>query len=161
MEADIVAIDNNQETGTQRVYVCEVVTHMKNGGLYSGSPDPGGWWMEFSNTKAYQYSLQKLWDKFREDYRYVDSTFPHADEYRFQFWAPKVSGRTTNGPLIRGLETLAEKFKEETGEKLELIINTDYTAHIDKLQREARGDVSDHGSPGFRILQILENLVEE
>jgi len=56
MEADIIAIDNDSDTGRQSVYVCEVVTHM-SGKLYSGTPDEG-WWTEFTNTEAHQYSLQ-------------------------------------------------------------------------------------------------------
>jgi hypothetical protein len=28
MEADMIAIDNDQDTGRQHIYACEVVTHM-------------------------------------------------------------------------------------------------------------------------------------
>lgn len=156
MEADIVAIDNNQETGEQTVYVCEVVTHL-SGDLYSGSPDEG-WWTDYSNTKAYHYSLEKLWKKFREDHRYVNDAFPSADSHLYQFWAPVVSGWQNGGALIDGLEALTEKFEEETGEELELVINQDYTERIRKLRCKAEGDISDHGAPAFRFLQILENL---
>lgn len=156
MEADVIAIDNDRETGEQRVYVCEVVTHM-SGDLYSGSPDEG-WWTDYSNTKAYQYSLQKLWEKFHEDYHYVNDTFSNADKHSYQFWAPVVSGWQKGGALIRGLDALAENLEKETDEELELIINQDYTMRIRELQDEAKGDISDHGAPAFRFLQILENL---
>lgn len=156
MEADVIAIDNGQGTGNQNVYVCEVVTHL-SGDLYSGSPDEG-WWTEYSNTKAYQYSLQKLWQKFKEDYQYVNDTFPKASEHSYQFWAPVVSGWQRGGALIRGLEALSERFKEETDEELELIINQDYTTRIQRLRKEADGDISNHGAPAFRFLQILEKL---
>ncbi|AHG01156.1 hypothetical protein HALLA_18315 [Halostagnicola larsenii XH-48] len=156
MEADVVAIDNDQETSEQNVYVCEVVTHM-SGDLYSGSPDDG-WWTEYSNTKAYQYSLQKLEKKFHEDHKYVTDTFPEAEEYSYQLWAPVVSGWQKGGALISGLEALAEKFEDETGEELELVINQDYTTRIHELQDEAKGDISDYGAPAFRFLQILQNL---
>jgi hypothetical protein len=156
MEADVIAIDNNRDTGGQNVYVCEVVTHM-SGKLYSGSPDEG-WWTEFTNTKAHQYSLQKLQQKFREDYRYVNDTFANADDHSYQFWAPVVTGWERGSGLINGLEELGNRFEDETSEELELIINQDYTERIQNLRKEAKGDTSDHGAPAFRFLQILENL---
>lgn len=156
MEADIIAIDNDRDTGEQHVFVCEVVTHMR-GNLYSGSPDDG-WWTEYTDTKAYQYSLQKLEQKFHQDYRYVNNTFQNADEHAYQFWAPVVTGWQKGSDLIRGLEALSDRFEDETGEELELVINQDYTERIQKLRQEAKGDISDHGAPAFRFLQILENL---
>jgi hypothetical protein len=157
MEADLLAIDND-ESGDQEVYVCEVVTHLK-GNLYSGSPkNETGWWMEYSETDAYHRSLEKLWTKFLDNYEYVNQTFPSADRYSFEFWAPVVRGGQTNGPLIRGLDALAEHFEEETDEDLEIIINEDYTARIKKLRNRAEGDTSRRGSPAYRFLQILENL---
>ena len=156
MEADVIAIDNDRDTGKQHVYACEVVTHM-SGGLYSGSPDEG-WWTEFTNTKAHQFSLQKLEQKFREDYRYVNDTFGNTDDHSFQFWAPVVSGWARGSGLIDGLEELRTRFSDETGAELELIINQDYTERIEDLRNAAHGDTSDHGAPAFRFLQILENL---
>jgi len=158
MEADVLAIDNDRDTGEQNVYVCEVVTHL-SGDLYSGSPDDG-WWTEYTNTKAYQYSLQKLEQKFRDDYRYVNDTFGNADGHSYQFWAPVVTGWQHGSDLIRGLEALTERFEDETGEELELIINQDYAERIGKLRKKADGDISDYGAPAFRFLQILENLKE-
>lgn len=156
MEADVIAIDNNRDTGEQNVYVCEVVTHM-SGKLYSGTPDEG-WWTEYTDTKAHHYSLQKLEQKFLEDYRYVNDTFPNADDHSYQFWAPVVTGWQRGSGLIRGLEALTKRFENETGEELELIINQDYSERIQDLRKEAKGDTSDHGAPAFRFLQILENL---
>lgn len=156
MEADVIAIDNDLDTGRQNVYVCEVVTHM-SGKLYSGTPDDG-WWTEFTNTKAHQYSLQKLQQKFRQDHRYVNDTFANADGHAYQFWAPVVTGWERGSGLINGLKELKSRFKDETGEELELIINQDYTRRIQNLRKEAKGDTSDHGAPAFRFLQILGNL---
>lgn len=147
MEADVIAIDNNRDTGGQNVYVCEVVTHM-SGKLYSGSPDEG-WWTEFTNIKAHQYSLQKLQQKFQEDYRYVNDTFANADNHSYQFWAPVVTGWERGSGLINGLEELRNRFEDETGKELELIINQDYTERIQNLRNEAKGDTSDHGPPHF------------
>lgn len=157
METDVLAIDNHRENGNQHIYVCEVVTHL-DGGLYSGSPDDtDGWWMEYSNTNSYHHSFETLWRKFLNGHRYVHQTFPGA-EYSFQFWAPVVTGGQNRGYLIQGLERLQDEFETETGEQLELFINEEYTARIEELQDEAKGDTSNYGSPAFRFIQILENL---
>ncbi|MFC6721545.1 hypothetical protein [Halobacteriaceae bacterium SHR40] len=156
MEADVIGIKTNQQTGEQTVYVCEVVTHM-DGDLYSGTPE-GDEWAAHADNDDYQFSLEKLWTKFTNDRRYVTETFTRDGQYVFQLWAPVVKGWQRGGDLIDGLDALQSKFEDETGEHLELIINQDYTAHIDELRAEAEGDTSDYGSPAFRFLQILENL---
>jgi hypothetical protein len=157
METDLLAFNNQPESGKRQIYVCEVVTHL-DGGLYSGSPDDtDGWWMDYSNTDSYHYSLETLWRKFRDGHRYTSQTFPEA-EYSFQFWAPAVTGGHNYGYLIQGLDRLAEEFENETGEELELVINGRYTDRIKKLCEEAEGDTSNYGSPAFRFIQILKNL---
>ncbi|OYR38631.1 hypothetical protein [Halorubrum sp. Hd13] len=157
MEADVVAIDNDRENGNQDVYVCEVVTHL-DGGLYSGTPDEDGWWMEHSNTSSYHHSLETLWRKFKDDHAYIEEAFPKANSYSFQFWAPVVTGWDRGGALIDGLGRLSEEFEKETGEELEIIVNAEYASRMEDLRQKADGDTSDYGSPAFRFLQILENL---
>lgn len=157
MEMDVLAFDNHRDNENQHIYVCEVVTHL-DGGLYSGTPDnTDGRCMDYSNTSSYHHSLETLWRKFVDGHDYVDRTFPKAD-YSFQFWAPVVTGGHNRGYLIQGLERLQNEFKSETDEQLELIINTNYTDRIDELQKKAKGDTSNYGSPAFRFIQILENL---
>ncbi|OYR61719.1 hypothetical protein EXE51_15910 [Halorubrum sp. CGM5_25_10-8B] len=157
METDVLAIDTHQEGKGQRIYICEVVTHL-GGGLYSGTPDDrDGWWMEYSNTSSYHHSLETLWRKFLDGHRYASRTFPDA-EYSYQFWAPVVTGGQNRGYLIQGLERLEEEFESKTGEDFGLVINDEYTARIEELQEIARGDTSNYGSPAFRFIQILENL---
>jgi hypothetical protein len=159
MEADILAIDNQQDGGSgQHIFVCEVVTHL-SGDLYSGSPnDTDGWWMEYSNTPAYHRSLEKLWEKFMADHQYVKTAFPFAERYSFEFWAPVVTGGQNNGYLIQGLNRLQDEFKEETGEGLELVINEKYSSKVKGLKEEAVGDTKQRGAPAYRFLQILGNL---
>lgn len=157
METDVLAINNKRENGNQHIYLCEVVTHL-DGGLYSGSPDDtDGWWMDYSNTSSYHYSLETLWRKFIDGHNYVSQTFPKA-EYSFQFWAPVVTGGQNRGYLIQGLERLKDEFEAEVDENLNLVINETYTARIEELQEEAKDDTSNYGSPAFRFIQILENL---
>jgi hypothetical protein len=142
MEADVIAVNTDRESGDQTVHVCEVVTHL-DGGLYSGTPD-GDDWAEYAENDAYQKSLEKLWRKFNDDLRYANDTFPNADELTFEFWAPVVTGWQKGGDLIDGLGGLSERFESENDEPLKVIINQD--------------DTSDYGSSAFRFLQILENL---
>ena len=158
MEADVIAVNTDHDSGTQTVYVCEVVTHL-DGGLYSGTPD-GDDWAEYADNDPYQASLETLWRKFTDDHRYATGTFPNADEYAFEFWAPVVTGWENGGDLIDGLHALSNRFESENDEPHEIIINQDYTARIDKLRNEAEGDTSDYGAPAFRFLQILQNLKE-
>jgi len=156
MEADVIAVNTDRKSGHQTVYVCEVVTHL-DGDLYSGPPD-GDEWAEYADNGAYQASLETLWRKFNDDLQYADDTFPNADEFAFEFWAPVVTGWSRGGALIDGLEVLSSRFESENDEQLEIIINQDYTTRIDKLKTKAQGDTSDYGAPAFRFLQILENL---
>lgn len=156
MEADVIGIKSDVQNDTQKVYTCEVVTHM-DGKLYSGEMPETDRWEEYGKSDC-QHSLEKLWTKFDSDHRYVKETFEGADEYIFQFWSPVVSGWARGGVLIDGLRELASDFEQETSDELELVINQDYTERISELQDEARGDTSDYGSPAFRFIQILENL---
>lgn len=156
MEADVIAVNTDRESGDQTVHVCEVVTHL-DGGLYSGTPD-GDDWAEHADNDAYQKSLETLWRKFNDDLRYANDTFPNADELAFEFWAPVVTGWDQGGDLIDGLDALSDQFESENDEPLEIIINQDYTSRIDELRDEAEDDTSDYGSSAFRFLQILENL---
>jgi hypothetical protein len=153
MEADVIGIKSDGQT--QTVYTCEVVTHL-DGKLYSGTPDTDRW-EQYGGTD-YQYSLEKLWTKFRNDHQYVNDVFGSADEYVFQFWSPVVTGWQRGGKLIDGLNKLESDFMRETECDFELVINQDYSERISQLEDEAEGDTSDYGSPGFRFIQILENL---
>jgi hypothetical protein len=117
--------------------------------------------MEYSNTSSYHHSLETLWRKFLDDYDYIQQTFPKANSYSFEFWSPVVTGWNRGGALIDGLDALSTHFEDETEECLELVINREYTSRISELRDEAEGDTSDYGSPAFRFVQILENLVGE
>ncbi len=149
MEIDVVAIDSSN--GTQTVYACEVITHL-NGSAYSGTPGSNKW-ADFGND-SYQYSLEKLEEKFESDRKYVKRVFEDADEYVFQLWAPYIK----DGKLTRGLDKLSADFKEKYDEPIELVINDSYTERIEELQSFAASKTKDYGEPAFRFLQILEQL---
>ena len=153
LEVDVLGI-RGTENG-QVVYVCEVVTHL-NGLHYSGTPSTETW-AEYGNA-SYQYSLEQIWQKFWDDWEYVTDVFDEADSYRFQLWSPLVRGNRDEQFLLGGLHDLAEKFEDNTGKSLDLIVNERYSENIDILRERARETDKPYGEPGFRMVQILENL---
>ncbi len=147
MEIDVIGIDSTD--GKQVVYTCEVVTHLR-GMLYSGDPSSDRW-DEFGG-KSYQYTLEKIWNKFTSDYEYVTDVFADADEYVFQIWSPVVP----KGQLTEGLDRLATDFEDD--HELELVINEEYTNRVEELRDLAADEKKNYGDPAFRFLQILEHL---
>jgi hypothetical protein len=149
MEIDVLAI--NSEGGSQTVYVCEVITHL-HGMRYSGSPNTENW--EGYGSEMYQNTLERILRKFDSDHGYVTRVFDDAEEYVFQLWSPVVP----EGQLTDGLSELEQRFEEQVGEELELMINNAYSERIDELRNLASQNKKDYGEPAFRFLQILEHM---
>jgi hypothetical protein len=84
----------------------------------------------------------------------VTSVFDDADEYVFQLWSPYIP----KGHLTDGLETLSTEYEGETGHKIEMLVNEEYTERINGLREKAGEDKKKYGTPAFRFLQILENM---
>ena len=149
LEIDVIGI--NSEGDKQTIYTCEVVTHI-GGMIYPGTPSTDRW-DEFGGDN-YQYTLEKLWSKFVADHGYVAEIFDDADRYVFQLWSPVVP----RGLLTNGLGQLAQDFEDQYSSDIEIVINENYTARVDKLRALAAEDKKNHGEPAFRFLQILEHL---
>lgn len=155
LEIDVIGVDNTVE-GDRVIYTCEVVTHI-DGLHYSGDPDTDRW-DEYGNDD-YQHTLERLWRKFNSDKEYVAELFDGDDySFVFQFWSPVVRGNRDEKYLLTGLYDMAAEFEDETGTELELVINEEYTEHIEALREKAGQTEKDYGELGFRILQILEHL---
>lgn len=148
-EIDVVGIQS--ENGRQTVYGCEVLTHL-HGTPYTGTPSTDRW--DSFGGEKYQYTLERFWDKFIFADSYVSRVFDDADEYAFQLWAPVVP----EGYLTEGLSQLSNEFEEETGNELEILVNSDYTERIKTLQERASEDKKDYGETAFRLLQILGHM---
>lgn len=151
MEIDVLGVEST--SGKQTVYACEVITHL-DGTLYSGSPDTDEW-TEYGN-EGYQYTLERIWDKFNEDYDLLTEVFDDADEYALQFWSPYVP----RGYLTDGLDELQRRFEAEQSVRIDLVINGEYTKRVDELQQRASETKKSYDEPAFRFLQILEHLRE-
>lgn len=149
LEVDVIGIYT--EAGRQTVYVAEVLTHL-DGTPYSGKPDDDRW-AAFGGDK-YQFTLQKLWNKFTDDHEHVEHVFDDADEYIFEFWSPVLP----DGMLTDGLDQLSADFEEETGCELRIIVNEDYAERIGLLREAAGEETKGYSSPAYRFLQILEHM---
>jgi hypothetical protein len=153
LEIDVIGVDSTEQ-GERVVYTCEVVTHI-DGLLYSGTPDTDRW-AEYGGD-GYQYTLERLWEKFTSDREYVTELFD-ADSFVYQFWSPVVRGNRDEKYLLTGLYDMADEFEHETDAELKLVINEEYTERIQALREKAGQTEKDYGELGFRILQILEHL---
>ena len=155
MELDVLAIHSSG--GTQTVYACEVVTHVR-GMLYVGSPDTDRW-ADFGNEN-YQYTLERIWEKFQVDFAYVSEVFPDADRFVFQLWSPNVP----EGHRTDGLEELRPELRRSFQSRVEQdcavepIYNEAYAERIGVLRSRAREDSKAYGNTAWRYLQILEHM---
>lgn len=155
MELDVLAI--HSDSGRQTVYACEVVTHVR-GMLYVGSPETDRW-SDFGNEN-YQYTLERIWDKFHSDFEYVSDVFANADRFEFQLWSPNVpEGHRTEGLAELGPELEAEfDSRVEHDCAVEMVYNEEYAERIGELRSMARGDAKSYGNTAWRYLQILEHM---
>lgn len=62
----------------------------------------------------------------------------------FMFWSPKVGPKDV--PKLKALKNV------------ELVINAEFTARMDKLRHTAKAKANPTGNPFFRSLQLLEHL---
>lgn len=149
MEIDVLGVESSNQS--QTVYACEVVTHL-HGTLYSGTPDTEEW-TEYGND-GYQYTLERLWEKFEADLQLVRDVFDDADEYVLQFWSPVVP----DGYLTDGFVELQRRFEAKYNVEIELMVNDEYTSRVKELQELAGETKKSYDEPAFRFLQILEHL---
>lgn len=152
MEIDVLGVESTN--GERTVYACEVVTHL-NGMHYSGSPNTDDWTKY--GGKDYQYTLERLWNKFGEDYGLLSDVFDDADRYVLQLWSPVVP----DGGLTDGLSKLQQQFEAENGVEIDVVINGEYSARVDQLRDEASQTEKSFDEPAFRFLQILGHLRDE
>jgi hypothetical protein len=76
--------------------------------------------------------------------KYANEYLSDYPVHHLMFWAPIV---------YPSVESVLRKL-----ERLELVINSDYTSNIRALQELAQKRTEDTGNPAFRILQILGHM---
>lgn len=86
----------------------------------------------------------------------MDDVFDRADEYTLQLWSPVVP----RGLLTDGLDELQQKFEDDYGVQIDLVINGEYSTRVTELQERASETKKSYDEPVFRFFQILEHLRE-
>jgi|GEM_PF-3321364 len=152
MEVDVIGVAS--EDGRQTVYTAEVLTHL-DGTPYSGTPSSDRW-SEFGGDK-YQVTLEKLWEKFEDDHKYVTNVFDDADEYVFEFWSTTLP----DGMLLDGLDQLKEDFEKKYDCEFRVVVNEKYAKQIGELQTRAKTETKGYSTPAYRFLQILGHMRED
>jgi hypothetical protein len=149
MELDVLGVKSTPDG--QRIVACEVITHL-DGQLYSGTPATDEW-ADYGND-SYQYSLERIHEKFERIVAYLQGVFEDLSLAEIQLWAPYVS----EGYQTEGLAEVVERIKSAHGIDVRLVINDDYTARMDELRDAAGASTKDYSEVGFRFLQILEGM---
>jgi hypothetical protein len=120
--------------------------------LYSGTPATDEW-IDYGNN-SYQYSLERIHEKFERIVAYLQSVFEDLSLAEIQLWAPYVS----EGYQTEGLTEVVERIESAHGMDVRLVINDEYTARMNELREAAGSSTEDYSEVGFRFLQILEGL---
>lgn len=111
------------------VFLCEVATHLQ--GLEYG--------------KGYDDSADRVRRKLVRQQQHAEEYLATFLSRHFMFWSPVVP----RGRLLTALTAV---------DGLELVVNEDYAARVERLRELARRTLADTGNPFFRTLQLLERL---
>jgi len=149
MELDVLGVKATPEG--QRIFACEVITHL-DGQLYSGSPDTDNW-VDYGND-TYQYSLERITEKFERIVAYLQVVFDDLELAEIQLWAPYVS----EGYQTEGLAEVAKRIEADHEITVRLVLNDAYTERMTELREAAGSSTKDYSETGFRYLQILEGM---
>ena len=108
--------------------LCEVATHIRG--------------LQYGDRRD---SIDRVRKKYERQRGYASDYLGNFTTHRFMFWSPVVPKGylTDNLALIDGLE---------------LVINGQYRACVDRLRERAGKEAHNTGNPFFRSLQILERL---
>jgi hypothetical protein len=97
--------------------------------------------LQYRNTNS---AIESIGNKYFNMSKYAKEYLSDYPIHHLMFWAPIV---------YPSVESVLRKL-----ERLELVINNDYTSNIKALQEIAQKRIDDTGNPAFRILQILEHM---
>lgn len=138
-EIDVIGIKNEEK----EVFICEVVTHLTTGLQYvkNARPDSG----------------DRLLRKFRKASEYGRVAFKGYRTH-YMLWSPivKDSGGKEEYNQYSHLNRLRNGIEAELGERIEFMINEDYSSAIVALREYARSESKELKSPIMRFLQIEE-----
>ena len=133
-EVDVVGV---KQGNPRRVWLCEVTTHI--GGMQI---------VRKGRNETERVIVEKL-DRL---HAFAETTFPD-DEYRFEWWSPRVS----TGRLADALTAVVADWTA-LGRSLRFVINDEYTKRIRDLADHAAKNSSTTNEPAYRLLQVLARL---
>ena len=110
-------------------FMCEVTTHVR--GLLIGA--------------STAETVKKVHEKLKKQQDYAEKHFSGFD-HKYMFWSPNVP----KGRLFHQLNNIDDR--------LQLVVNGEYKAAIEKLKEKARQAKQPTQNPAFRLLQILESM---
>lgn len=140
-EIDVVGIDVKQK----KLYVCEVAIHLVTGLQYV--------------TQASPDNVERFLKKFRKNIPYANKYFPDYEKH-YMLWSPIVKNQGVNAKnnQLDDVNEIKDTLKNEYDCDLELVVNHEYKACLDKLRDYAHKETKELKSPVLRLMQIEEKL---
>ena len=141
-EIDVVGIN----TAENRVYICEVATHLETGLQYTKNSNPD--------------NINRFIDKFEKNIKYAKKNFKDYD-CQFMLWSPIIKIPKKEGSKINQLsdiETIQTKIHKKHTIQIELVFNEKFLNCIAELREVAKNTTQAMTSPIMRFLQIEEKL---
>lgn len=144
-EIDVVGIDSN----SNRVYICEVATHLETGLQYVKNNHPD--------------NIDRFVSKFSKNIEYANK---HFSEYQivFMLWTPIIRIPKKVNAIhnqLRDIEAIRDEIKNKYNVEVDLVYNKRYMDCIGELRKVARITTQAMSSPIMRFLQIEEKLKEK
>lgn len=140
-EIDVIGLDIEN----RRLYVCEVVTHLITGILYTKNSIPD--------------NVKRLLTKFENDIQYAREHFDDF-EHVFMLWSPivKPAGQAAKHNQMKDVQKVARLLKSRFEVDLHLVINERYLSCLKEIRAFARKETKALVSPVLRLMQIEEKL---
>ena len=141
-EIDVVGINS----ATNRVYICEVATHLETGLQYTKAKQPD--------------NVDRFVKKFKKNIEFAERNF---QEYKvsYMLWTPIIripKRKNTKHNQLKDIEEIKSIIKSECNEEIKLIYNEEYLECIQKLRKQAKKTTQAMTSPIMRFMQIEEKL---
>ena len=138
-EIDVIGLDMEKQV----VYICEVVTHVVTGLLYTKNKLP--------------VNVEKLMSKFEKDIKYARDHFKGFKQI-FMLWSPivKSAGRSAKLNQMKDVQEVKRRLKSRFKVNLDLVINERYLTCLEQLREFAGRETKAHTSSVLRLMQIEE-----
>lgn len=143
-EIDVVGIDSVNN----KVYICEVATHLETGLQYVKNNRPD--------------NVKRFISKFEKNIEYAKLHFKEYECF-FMLWTPIVKIPKKDSAIhsqLRDILEIESCLEREHKVKLEIIYNEKYLDCISELRENARKTTQEMKSPIMRFLQIEEKLIK-